>query len=225
MANKTVNTETMLNDLRDIAAQYRAASTVDKDTATLGRQCNLLSSVLTNPDKVALLTKQGFDTEGIFEVSNTLAEWSTALNPQAQVLHDKDTVNAQLTLLEQMVTLGMLDDATGDELQQIRADIKVRPAGGVRAPREAQEEIEGRPASVESFYETVRFSKQKANTKTSVSNVKNRALSFVAKTAFDGDTSKVPTEMADGIEAAVKEVIEDGQAEASFGGITFKVSE
>jgi hypothetical protein len=227
-----VNLAPIVDFLRDVEQQNLAAKDVNKESASLARMFATMSNQLKVEEKRTILNEAGY-TDGVLdELVKTMEEMSTTLNPQATALYDKDTVSKQLTALDNLLALGMIGDdvTTPEEIARIRENIKVKSGGGVREARQPLERIENRPLFVESYEGDVRFSKQVGNTKQSVSNVKNRAVTYLAKRLSpETETNaaiKLFTEshgdVVVGIEDAVKAVVEEGSTESSFGGITFR---
>lgn len=235
MATKSdsgINLGPIVDTLREIEQQHLAAKDVNKESASLARMFATMANQLGNEERRKLLNEAGYTDGVVDELKKQMEEMSGTLNPQAQVLYDKDTVVKQLATLDNLIALGMIDSSvtTPEEISRIRDNIKAKGGTGAREARQPLERIENRPLYVESFEGDTRFSKQVGNTKQTVSNVKNRAVTYVAKKLFpDVDTNEAIKQFnsqhaADvvGIEEAVKQVVENGASEASHGGITFR---
>lgn len=230
-----VDLTALIDTLREVESQNLAAKEGSQESRVLARQLATMANQLKDEAKAKLLNEVGYEDGAVSELAKQLEDMSTTLNPQAQVLYDKDTVSKQLTALDSLLALGMIDTSvtTPEEIARIRDNIKVKGGSGVREARQPLERIEGRPPMVESYEGDVRFSKQVGNTKQSVSNVKNRAVTYLAKRLNpEAETNEAIKQFNEahgdvvvGIENAVKEVIENGASEATFGGITFRPTE
>lgn len=224
----TINVDSILMELEDVQGQVEAAQGKDREDLKLGQKCGLMSTILTDPDNVAKFVSLDVDREAVYSAANFLDELNKLLNPQAVVLFNRDEVLGKLDMLEGGVKAGLFPPEIGEKCASIRQSLKVKPGGGtgVRAPREAQESIEGRPAAVEIYNaDGERLSRQRGDTKTSASNVKTRALTLI-KTALNLESIKdIDSGVSADIEEAVNAVVVNGEDSYTVHGLTFTAAE
>jgi hypothetical protein len=159
------------------------------------------------------------------DISKTVAqlhEWADVLSPNATTTWDRESVDAQLTMLAAMATLNMLSEDEAEVVERLKVSLKVGKGGtGERAPRQPQPKIEGRPerVSVASPDGTI-FSTQSGNVANSAPNLKTAAVAFIKKATGED----VSVEDQKGLLSAAKEVTEGGKPTAKYQGITFSVA-
>lgn len=219
MATAAVKPGPILAELVDIEGQIEADKERGGEVRTHARAVNNMANKLE--ELIPTLEELGASGD-ITKTVDQLREWADVLSPNATTTWDRESVTAQLTMLDAMATLKMLSDDEAEAVERLKVSLRVTKGGtGERAPRQPQPKIEGRPerVSVTGPDGTV-FSTQSGNVANSAPNLKTAAVAFIKKSGID----EVSVEDQKGLLAAAKEVTEDGKASAVYQGITFSVA-
>lgn len=210
----------LIEELAQIAEQNAAGKAASTEELSSKRSLKAMS------DKLESLTERlidhGVDEKEIELVTEKLSSYAEILVPTATVTWDRETATVKLTALTAFATLGMLSEEQVTAVEQIKAGLAIRnTGGGERAPRQAQEEIPGRPTVVTiTDPQGNQFSKQKGNVATTTANLKTRVTLYVKQTTGN----EVPAETAKAILEVAKTVVEggkDGITTAEIGGFVF----
>jgi hypothetical protein len=210
----------LFDNLETIIGQVEEAKGADRETVTYSNQTRAISNKLISDEGYKMLEEKGFSRELVSQVSNQLAEFSKALNPQAAIVWDKEAVNAQVDILNGLASMGYLDDDENAKLSAIRDALKgarIGSGAGQRSERKPQDRIADRaPWVTITDPNGAQISKQVGNVQSSSSNLKQRAVKFLTDSGVTLDDAGVK-----GIQEAAKAVTEGNEPTSTFGGLVF----
>lgn len=225
MATKTnaPNPAQILSELVEVANAVSESSGIDQTVAMKGRSIRKAKTPLS--DNLEDLVKAGAVESEVNTVIDQLEIWANLFAPQDNVQWDKALVQQHLTFLEAMAPYNVLNPEELQTLEQVKTTLKEARKGGtgVRAPREEQPVIEGRPTRVITTVGDIQVANQAGNKANSASNLKTASVKFL-NDKLEGD-KVITTDQAKELMTAIKEVVENGKPEASALGLTFTASE
>jgi hypothetical protein len=217
--SNTVTPKGILKELTQVVEQVKAGKELGREEALQGRALSTMSTKLV--ELKPFLEEKGASGD-IDSIATLLSEWSEILAPKAEQLWDKETVTAQITVLEAFKTLGTLSEDEVAEFEALKPNLAGIGKSGTRAERKPQERIADRPERVSVSMADTIFSTQAGNVPNSASNLKNAAAKQIEKVT--GEAVEVNGDISKGLLAAAKAVVEDGKESTEFGGVTFSVA-